>query len=105
MPHPAFERVVADALPRPSDLVYRGPPFWSRLWAWLAYLNARRLESRARRAQMAELRGKSEAMLRDLAVDRSEIESIDAETSGAAASTRQRIVARTLARARRHGQP
>lgn len=105
MSHSAIERVVADALPRASDIAYRGPPPWSRLWAWLADLKARRLESRARRAQMAELRGMSEAMLRDLAVDRSEIESIAAETSGAAASTRQRIAARDLARARWHGQP
>lgn len=104
MYHSAIERVVADVLPRASDLAYRGPPLWSRLRAWLADLNARRLESRARRAQMAELRGMSDAMLRDLAVDRSEIESIDAETSGAAASTRQRIVARDLVRARCHGQ-
>jgi uncharacterized protein YjiS (DUF1127 family) len=105
MSHPAFERVVADTLPRASDIADRGPPPWSRLWAWLADLNTRRLESRARRAQMAELRGMSDVMLRDLAVDRSEIESIAAETNGAAASTRQRIVARDLAHARWHGQP
>ena len=104
MSHPAFEPVVANALPRASVLAYRGPRLWLRLWAWLADLNARRLELRARRAQLAELRGMSEAVCRDLAVDRSEIESIAAESSGAAASTRQRIVARDLARTRCHGQ-
>lgn len=104
MSFPAMERGVTNALPRASDVAYRGSPLALRLRAWLADLNARRLESCARRAQLAELRGMSDAMLRDLAVDRSEIASIAAETSGAAASTRQRVDARDLARARWHGQ-
>lgn len=58
-------------------------------WVWLLSICTRLRQERQRRAELQEL---DAATLRDLALDRSELDSCAAEAAGSAEPTRRRVV-------------
>jgi uncharacterized protein YjiS (DUF1127 family) len=68
------------------------PSAWNRLCALWRRCGARHVEGSRRRRELRALRVMSDATLRDLGLERSEIASIQAEIDGRTAATRMRVM-------------